>query len=240
MRTGILGLRLGKGEDNVCSVRSRSGAPVLRWRTTRRGSQLGRFIAVVGPDGVGKTSLARTLIANYEGCTAYVHFWPTIRSPLREAPPDLDQVPRAKSDWAGSRVVGWIRLLRSLTLFWMGYVTRVRIALRRGCLVVADRWGYGYYAQPTALGFLGPEWLARWAIGMLPAPDLIVNLVAEPEKIRSRKTELTLEQVERELKLWAALPVDQLRDFDASSSPERIAKFVMDALNELSLEMKDG
>ena len=58
---------------------------------------------------------------------------------------------------------------------------------------------YGYVAQPNALRFHGPAFLALAIVRLLPRPHLIVNLTAPPQVIRERKQELTLSQIEHEL-----------------------------------------
>jgi thymidylate kinase len=128
-------------------------------------------------------------------------------------------------------VLGWIRILHKLVRIWIGYRLRIRPALRRGSLVVGDRWAYGYVVQPWALRFYGPRWLALCTLRALPRPDLVVNLSAPPEEIRRRKGELTLEQIRGELMDWADLPALPMETFDAVRAPEQIASDILAALH---------
>ncbi len=186
---------------------------------------------VVGPDGVGKTSVARALIAGHGGSTAYFHFLPSIWSPLVSAPPDVEALPAVhKSGTAGWRVIGCFRLANSAARAWLAYASRVLPAVRSGKLVVADRWIYGYVAQPAALRFYGPSWLAAAALRLLPRPNLVVNLSASPDVIRSRKQELTLPDIARELEAWSRLPEPRTVTFAASEQPELIARRILDEL----------
>ena len=187
------------------------------------GSRRGAFVVLVGPDGVGKTSVADALVSMHSGGSAYIHFRPEFWSPLESDPGAHDTTPMPKHDGTGSRVIGWARLSWSFVAFWAGYLWRVRPAVRAGRLVVADRWGYGYFAQPTALRFHGPDWLARIFVGALPAPDLVANLVATPDLILARKQELTRDQLIDELERWKDLPVGVLVDFDTSGDASRTA-----------------
>jgi hypothetical protein len=146
----------------------------------------GRFIVLVGPDGVGKTTVARALVQRHGGPAAYFHFLPPLRGSLAHAPePGSSPPPKARA--SGSPIVGWIRLLRNAIRCWTGYISTVRPALKRGWLVIGDRWMYGYLVQPDALKFRGPDLLARAVIRVLPRPDLIVSLSAPPDVIRARK-----------------------------------------------------
>lgn len=190
----------------------------------------GALLIIVGPDGVGKTTIARELAAAYGGPTAYFHFVPPVREEMSPLPPEGAPPHLGKGTPGGSRVLGWLRLARNVARFWVAYLTQVRPALARGTLVVGDRGAYGYLVQPYALKFYGPSALARALLRALPQPDLVVNLTAPPEVIRTRKQELTPEQIVRELREWAHLPVRRLRSFDTTDVPSAIAARILHAL----------
>ena len=192
----------------------------------------GAFVVVVGPDGVGKTTVARALTEQYGGPTAYFHFRPPLFRALSPRPPDAADPPMSKDAAGGSRVVGWLRLARNVAHFWLGYLLGVRPAVHAGALVVADRWAYGYLVHPRALRFHGPAWLAALAVRALPRPHMIANLRASPELIRERKRELSLAQVEAELAAWVGLPVMRLQTFDADEPPPVIARRILQALRD--------
>ena len=120
-------------------------------------------------------------------------------------------------------MLGWIRIVRNAVRCWLGYVNSVRPALKRGLLVVGDRWMYGYVVQPEAMKFHGPDLFARAVMRVLPRPHLIVNLTAPPYVIRERKQELTLTQIEQELLAWSSLRMPNVKTLDATRSPQDIA-----------------
>jgi thymidylate kinase len=183
-------------------------------RPARRGS----FIVMVGPDGVGKTSVARELVDCFEGPTAYFHFRPPLRGQMATHPPEIALPPPHKGGPGGAQVLGWLRLARTILWCWGAYLTTMRPALRKGTLVIGDRWAYGYLAQPSALRFSGPPWLAALAVRALPRPDLVANLAASPAVIRQRKQELTEDQIRAELAAWSRLPAAELRTFTGDSA----------------------
>ena len=189
----------------------------------------GRFVVLVGPDGVGKTSVARALLAHYRGPAAYFHFLPPLdgRWPAASGP---TSVPPPKARGGGSAMLGWIRLVRNAVRCWLAYLKSVRPALKRGLLIVGDRWMYGYIVQPEAMKFHGPDLLARAVLRLLPRPHLIVNLAAPPRVIRGRKQELTLSQIEQELLAWSSLRVPNFKTLDATQSPQEIAIEILVAL----------
>lgn len=173
---------------------------------------------LVGPDGVGKTEVARELLKRRSG--RYFHFRPPGSvSALLRSPPDDAQ---PKEPHNGPFPLGPLRLLRNVILFWSGYLASVAPTLRAGVDVVCDRWAYGYLAQPMALRFSGPEWLARLALRAMPQPSLVLNLHAAPTTVRRRKPELTVEEIGKELNSWATLPLPQLITIDAEPSVDVI------------------
>lgn len=169
---------------------------------------------IIGPDGVGKTTLAARLIADYGPPSIYIHFRPRFWS-RPPASPGQTELPPPKKSGPGHLVSGWLRLARSVALFNAGYWRWIRPAIRAGALVVGDRWMYGYVGQPAALGYGGPPWLARFAIRLIPRPTLLVRLKASPEVAASRKSDLKAAEIEMEDKAWDGLP-DEVWVLDAT------------------------
>jgi len=89
---------------------------------------------------------------------------------------------------------------------------------------------YGYVVQPDAVKFHGPDLLARAVLRLLPRPHLIVNLTAPPYVIRERKQELTLSQIEQELRAWSSLRMANVKTLDATRPPRDIALEILVAL----------
>ncbi len=167
----------------------------------------------------------------HEGATAYFHFRPPFWSSLQAEPEDVEYISRSKPEVEGSKLLGWCRILWSLVVFWGGFLVRIRPAVRSGHLVVGDRWGYGYYAQPHGLKFYGPPWLADWVTRLLPRPDVVANLTAAPDLIAQRKQELTVAQLAAELRLWKMLPVRNLVSVDASADAESAARAIFGSVH---------
>jgi thymidylate kinase len=201
--------------DPEVSAHSRNRAP---------GSK-GFFLVVVGPDGAGKTSLARTLLRRSEVDGVYFHFIPTSRTRLAEEPPGHEELVE-KQRGSGSRLLGVLRIGRNLARAWLGYLLAIRPALRSGKVVIGDRWLYGYLAQPQALRFHGPSWIARLVLQAMPRPDLVVLLDAPPETIHERKPELMPDEIRDEIARWRAIDGSVLR-LDATGSPDHLASVVM-------------
>lgn len=194
------------------------------------GRRQGHFVAIVGPDGVGKTTVARRLLESHDGPKAYVYFRPPLSGGVPTLPPEGPRPRGNKNPPPELQILGWLRLVKNLVWFWVGYVRTVRPVVRRGGLVVADRWGYGYVVQPGPLRFFGPAGLARRAVRLLPRPHLVANLTAPPDTVVGRKDELTAAEVEHELRLWSGLNVPHLQTFDATGPAEDTAAAIQRAL----------
>jgi thymidylate kinase len=190
----------------------------------------GAFVVVIGPDGVGKTSLAARLIEDHGSPTMYLHFRPRLWTRPPSSPVE-GGVPPPKRNDPGPRPLGWLRLARSVAIFWLGYVRWIRPALARGTLVIGDRWAYGYVGQPAALGFAGPSWLARLAARLVPQPDLVLRLRGDPALVASRKRDLAPSQIESEDRNWDSLTIE-VYELDASNSIDDLAKAVSTRLHE--------
>lgn len=190
----------------------------------------GRFVALVGPDGVGKTTVARALLERHRGPTGYVYFRPPLRGRLPSTPPSGPRPRGDKQPPRQPRVMGWLRLAKNIVWFWGGYLAVVRPVLRSGGLVVGDRWGYGYVGQPGPLRFFGPSWLARVGVKLLPQPDLVANLTASATTVVARKDELSTVEVTRESAAWRRLPLTRMHTFDAELPAGEVAARISDAL----------
>lgn len=178
---------------------------------------------IVGPDGVGKTTLAKHLLESWPGPKGYFHFRPPMFRRLEIGPPLADKPPPPKARGEGPLVAGWLRLFYNLALFWAGYLLQVRPVLGRGGLVVADRWAYGYLVQPESLRFYGPAWLALAVLKLFPRPFVVVIAHAPLETVHRRKSELTPGEIARELAAWGAIPFRQSVRIDTSVDPQTAA-----------------
>lgn len=178
----------------------------------------GRFVVLVGPDGVGKTSVAEALCRRLDAL--YFHFRPRLREDW--SPPEPGGQLEKPSHRAGT-LESVARLTVNLVRFWLGHLLRVRPQLRAGRHVVADRWAYGYLAKPEELRYFGPRWLARLFIRLLPEPSLVVCLIAPPAVISARKAELSLAEAERDLEAWLRIPAARLVAIESIDAPGVIA-----------------
>jgi thymidylate kinase len=177
-------------EDPLGAARRGLVARVLRRLNRWRGPGRGLSVALLAPDGAGKSTLAARLAES----------WPLpVRTIYMGLYPKADRSPRlAGASFAWRLARQWGR--------WL--VARAHQA--RGRLVIFDRHSYDALLPPR----MPLAWHKRWRRSVLarscPSPDLVIVLDAPGKLLWSRKREhspAALEQQRREyLRLAARLP----------------------------------
>jgi thymidylate kinase len=182
-------------------------------------------VALIGPDGAGKTTLARRLEEELPMPAHYLYMGvsadssdrmlPTTRlahalkrrrgaAPDNAGPPDPAAVEKPRPRSAVKRARKSVRSALRLTNQLAEESYRNLLAWRyrrRGAIVLFDRHYFSdYYAYDIANGARRP--LSRrvhgWALERVyPRPDLVVYLDAPAEVLLARKGEGTLEALER-------------------------------------------
>ncbi len=167
---------------------AREGAITLKER--------GLLVVLVGPDGVGKTTLAGALKSDWDDFfrdVLYFHFRPPVIHGLSATIPQGGELqlcdPFLRPTFV-ARIASPARLLVSIVRFNLGYWLRIFPALLRQKLVIADRYFYSYLLFPESVRYYGPRWLARCLARLFPRPDLVFALYAPTDVIRMRKSEL--------------------------------------------------
>lgn len=188
----------------------------------------GSFVVLVGPDGVGKTSIARAIIEQAPD-TLYFHFRPPLSTPW--VVPEPGQV-LPKPHRATGAATSVARLVLAMTRFWLSYLAHIRPELRRGTTVLGDRWAYGYVARPRELRYQGPEGLARLFLRLLPQPDLVVCLVAPPETIAGRKAELSIAEIETDLESWRTVAPGKTIEISTVAPIHEVATRILEMIED--------
>lgn len=161
----------------------------------------GVFVVLVGPDGVGKTTVAQTVRNDMRSVFKASRYFHWIRDPLgpwRE-PEQTSGAVRGQVRHAPSsfeRTVGSsLRILRSALRANLGYALRIVPEVFRDRLVIGDRYLYGYLSDPAALRYHGTPELVGKVLRFVPHPDLVFVLQAQPQTVHARKQELPLAEI---------------------------------------------
>lgn len=164
----------------------------------------GILIAVLGPDGAGKSSVVDSLTAEFI-CPyrrRYVYHWrPQVIAGRKSSGPITEPHARPLRGWFSSMAL----LLVFFVDYWSGYIFAIRPKLTRGCAVVFDRYFHDLLVDPRRYRYGGPSWFAALLSRLVPEPDLILQARADPATIFSRKGELPAAEIERQLKKYEQL-----------------------------------
>ena len=203
------------------------------------------FLAVLGPDGVGKTTFIEALRAGLAELQAkdlddiiVQHFrprvFPNIQALLRRGDGPVDGQTSVPHE---APPAGTLSSLVRITYYWLDYIWGYWARMRRqsvaGRTVVYDRYIYDFQVDPKRSRFGLPQWVIKRFVALAPKPDMVIFLDAEPEVIFARKQELQPPEIERQLLEYRALCAAQPDKFlrlDASLPPEENVKIALLAI----------
>src|SRR3989449_987833 len=167
----------------------------------------GLLVAVLGPDGVGKSTLIEHLVQSVGPAFRHhriFHWRPALlwrKESVRPVIHPHRQPPR--SPWSSAA-----KLFAFLLDYWLAYLLLIRPLLVRSGLIVFDRYFYDVLADPKRYRYGGPLWLARALSSLTPKPDLLLILDAPEKVILSRKEEVAPEEVRRQRQTYLRRATD--------------------------------
>lgn len=198
----------------------------------------GLLVAVLGPDGSGKSLLIETLLDQQKDGFRHTHFFhlrPRVLGGSAAARmPSTD--PHAQPAYGPIKSVAKLGYMAADYL--LGHWLKVRPAKVRSGLVVFDRYYHDLLVDPRRSRYGGPEWLVRLVGLAVPKPDLMLVLDAEVDTILARKQEVTREECLRQVAAYRALAEGHVfvRLIDANQTPEAVAAAANRAIADFMAE----
>lgn len=171
-------------------------------------------VAIIGPDGAGKTSVARQLPDLLPVPARYLYMgWnygasnvllPTSRLVRRRGPKGADG--RRTMRGVASRVAAGIKLANLVAEAWYRQIVANRWS-RAGYLVIFDRHFVADFPDSKGRQAGSPLRRVRHAIlrHAVPVPAILIYLDARPETLLRRKGEGTVESLERQRAAYRTL-----------------------------------
>ncbi len=164
------------------------------------------FLSFLGCDGSGKSAVIAGLTDHLRarGVTVTHGHW----RPMAFAAEAPDSARATADDPHGQRPRGAITSILKLGWLWLnwwgGWWKFLRVASRDG-VVLFDRYHADLLVDPRRYRYGGPMWLAQIASNLMPQPDLVIFLDADPDVLLSRKQEVPREALERSRERYLAL-----------------------------------
>ena len=177
---------------------------------------LGLMIVIIGPDGAGKSTVAELAIEAtqkvFSNLTCVLHWRPGLLPQLNrllrrgnstncEVPPCT--VPHSAEP--SGRLLSMVRLIYYSIDFIWGYLIKVRPRMVRNALVLFDRYYYDFIVDPIRSRIQLPTWIPRLLMKFIPQPDAVIYLHNTPENLHTRKKELPLGELHRQLNAFQSL-----------------------------------
>lgn len=223
----------GRSEEQTLHERASQAAREVRRTIERILSPSGLTIAVLGPDGSGKSSVAARVSAELAQAfrrTRYQHLKPRLWA---AKPSSTEAGAAAVTDPHAKPLRGrWLSTAK-LFHFWATYVLggllQVFPARIRSTLLIFDRYYHDILADPCRYRYGGSLALAHKLGRYVPHPDLVFILDAPAELLQRRKKEVPFAESKRQRMVYLSLAREfaNAHVIDAALPMERVVAIVL-------------
>lgn len=189
----------------------------------------GIWVVVGGPDGTGKTTLVDRLTADSDRPVLHLHHRPRVLAP-RTGSGDPVTDPHRETPYPPVLSLG--KLVFVHLDYLVGWWMRIRPWLRDGGDVILERGWWDLAVDPRRYRLHAAPRLVRLLGRVLPRPAVTFVLGGDAATIAARKSELSVEETQRQLREWDAVPQAAARPeaLDVTLRPEQVAAAARDAV----------
>lgn len=195
----------------------------------------GVFLAFVGPDGIGKSTIIEKLKEIdseflMKGSKSF--YWrpnilPKLSNLLNKKNCELERY-----DDNGLRIIDTTPKNKIISIFKYFYYLfdfilgslYIRYHLSRGRLIFFDRYFHDLLIYPQRFNLEIPKIILFFCIYLIKRPDIVILLELEPEKIVQRKKELSIDELKNQYLAYKLIinKYENLLLIDNSSSPNQV------------------
>lgn len=191
------------------------------------------FIVLIGPDGSGKTSLAKSLNSKINN-SIYFHFTPTKKNINNF---DLNTI--KKNNVLKTKTLILLSIPRMIfKIIYINLVCKIKFNKwgKENKVIIGDRFLYNYFLDPESVKYYSSKKLAKYFVEkVLIKPDLVIFLKATEETILKRKNELTQKQIINFNQLSTNLNIKNLKIVNAENEFDIVLNEIENLINEKNL-----
>lgn len=189
----------------------------------------GFSIAVLGPDGAGKSTVINKVMAIYLPFRRkdYFHLKPLYPKGISSTVEDPHQFPPY------SKLKSYIKLLYFIYQYNFGWIKNIVSLKIRSSLIIFDRYYDDLLVDNKRYRYGGNIAVAKVVKFLIPKPDLYFILTTDAKVIYERKQEVPFKELERQIEGYRAL-ADGKKYFniDVNRTPEEIVKEITQIIME--------
>jgi len=202
------------------------------------------FLAVLGPDGVGKTTFVEGLRArlatlqvrdvdNVQVRHFRPHLFPNISQFVTGRAEVIAEYNNPHSASPAGTLSSILRISYYAVDYVLGYWLKLRGKMIAGQTIIFDRYCYDFIVDPRRSRLSLPLWVPGLLLRMVPKPDLIFVLDAPAGEVHRRKQELSLEEIDRQLTEYRKLVQSEPARFKQINANQPAEIMLETALREI-------
>lgn len=184
----------GESASEKLAFSSRHAVHFMRRMTQPTGG----WIALIGPDGSGKSAIIGAISQQFTAAYREVKLYHLRPKSLRRKTSSGTAVTDPHGRPPRGLLASLAKVVDLAVDYFVGYFFQIAPAMRRSHLIIFDRYIYDLIVDSKRIRYGGPAWLLRFVGRIIPRPDLVILLDAPAETLWSRKQEVPFEEVVRQ------------------------------------------
>jgi thymidylate kinase len=195
----------------------------------------GLFVAFIGPDGSGKSSIIENILNDlmpaFRNIYVY-HLRPNLS--LRNAK-FSEPVKNPHGKAPRGQLSSLLKIFYYFIDYSIGYVLKIWPLITRSTLVIFDRYYHDLLVDPNRFRYGGPMRVVQSFSRIVPTPKLVILLDAPAEVLQSRKKEVSYAEAARQREAYLKLVGNMNKGIiiDASQSLNTVIRTTIEVILQL-------